>query len=120
MPDPTPHPRTVPPLLVAAAGSYVANCALGGAVALRLLDTSGYRWLHHVVFTATATLTALAAADLVRRRDVGRFLRLAPVAVPLALVPRVSARTRGHVLVAASMAPAYLAALVPPRRPGRW
>jgi len=112
-------PRTPPPLLVAAAVSYAANCALGGAVALRVLDTSGYRWAHHAVFVTTAGLTALAAADLLRRRDV-RFLRLAPVAVPLLLVPRVPARTRGHVAVAAAMAPAYLAALLPARRPGRW
>lgn len=119
MPDPERNPRTAPPLLVAAAGAYAANCALGGAVALRLLDTSGYRWLHHAVFTATAGLTGLAAADLLRRRD-PRFLRLAPVVVPLSLVPRVSARTRGHVLLAAGMAPAYLAALLPSDRPGRW
>lgn len=118
MPDPDRTPRDVPPLLVAAAVSYAANCALGAAVALRVVDTSRYRWTHHAVFVTTAALTGVAAVDLVRRRD-RRVLRLAPVAVPLLLVPRVSARTRGHVLVAASMAPAYVAALLPVAPAGR-
>ena len=46
------------PLLTAAATSYLANCALGVAVATRVLDTSGFRWVHHAVYVATAVLTA--------------------------------------------------------------
>ncbi|MGI4896773.1 MAG: hypothetical protein ACRYF3_16845 [Janthinobacterium lividum] len=87
------------------------NCALGGAVALRVLDTSDFRWVHHAVYIATVALTAAAAVDLARRRDAALF-RLLPVAVPLALIPRVSARSRRHALVAASAAPAYAATLL--------
>ena len=35
-------------LVTAAAESYTANCALGGSVALGLLDTSNVRWVHHL------------------------------------------------------------------------
>ena len=95
----------------AATTSYALNCALGGAVALRLLDTSGFRWVHHALYVATVALTAGAALDLLRRRD-GALWRLLPVAVPLSVVPRVPARSRGHVAVAAAAAPAYAATLL--------
>ena len=65
------------PLLVAAAGGYLLNCALGAAVAARVLDTSGVRWVHHGLYVTTATLTAAAGLDLARRRS-GAFWRLLP------------------------------------------
>jgi hypothetical protein len=98
------------PLLTAAATSYLANCALGVAVATRVLDTSGFRWVHHAVYVATAVLTAAAGADLARRRD-RSFFRLLPAAAPLLAVPAVSARSPWHPVIAGSAAPAYLAAL---------
>ncbi|WP_380175975.1 hypothetical protein ACFEMC_10150 [Kineococcus sp. DHX-1] len=99
-----------PPLLVAAATSYAANCALGAAVAVRVVDTSGVRWVHHAVFVTTAALTAAAGADLLRRRS-GAFWRLLPVAAPLLAIPAVPARTRWHPVIALTAAPAYVAAL---------
>jgi hypothetical protein len=98
------------PLLTAAATSYLLNCALGAAVAVRVLDTSGFRWVHHAVYVATSVLTAGAGADLARRRRPA-FWRLLPVAVPLAAIPAVSARSRWHPVIAGTAAPAYLAAL---------
>lgn len=99
------------PLLTAAATSYVANCALGAAVAARVLDTSGFRWVHHAVYVATAVLTAAAGAELALRGD-RAFFRLLPVAAPLVAIPAVSARSRWHPVIAGTAAPAYLAALV--------
>ena len=49
-------------LVTAAAASYTANCALGGSVALGLLDTSNVRWVHHGLYIATSSLTSAASA----------------------------------------------------------
>ncbi|MEZ0163484.1 hypothetical protein AB2L27_01745 [Kineococcus sp. LSe6-4] len=103
-------PTPPPPLLVAATSAYLANCALGTAVATGLVDTSGARWVHHAVFVATATLTAAAGADLARRRS-GAFWRLAPVAAPLLAIPSTPARSGWHPVIALTAAPAYAAAL---------
>jgi hypothetical protein len=102
-------------LLVAATAAYVTNCALGAAVAAHVLDTSGARWVHHAVFTATAALTAAAGVDLARRRS-HAFWRLLPVAAPLLAVPSVSARSRWHPAIALTAAPAYVAANLSARR----
>ncbi|MCI2237738.1 hypothetical protein MO973_16115 [Paenibacillus sp. TRM 82003] len=101
------------PLLTAATASYAVNCALGTAVATRRLDTSGSRWVHHAVYVATGVLTAAAGAQLAWRRD-RALRRLLPVALPLAAIPALPARTRGHVLLALAAAPAYVAALATP------
>lgn len=98
------------PLLTAAVTGYLTNCALGTAVATHVLDTSGFRWVHHAVYVATAVLTAAAGAELALRRD-RAFFRLLPVAVPLVAIPTVSARSRWHPVIAATAAPAYLATL---------
>ncbi|GAA2232674.1 hypothetical protein N1031_08620 [Herbiconiux moechotypicola] len=123
---------TPQPLLAAAATSYAANCALGGAVALRVVDTSGFRWVHHALYISTCVLTGTALVALVvaatrtgcaphrphdrpRSRDTARAsaaLALLPTAVPLAIIPRVSARTRRHPLIALAAAPFYAAALL--------
>ncbi|WP_298803870.1 hypothetical protein [uncultured Pseudokineococcus sp.] len=94
----------------AAAALYAANCALGTAVGLRLVDTSRVHWVHHalygVVVAGAAGAVALGAAAGSRTAPL-----LAPALVPLGVLPRVRAPSRGHVLLAASAAPAYLLAL---------
>jgi hypothetical protein len=97
-------------LVTAAAASYAANCVLGASVATGLLDTRGYRWLHHALFVATSTLTAMATAALLARRD-GAAWTLLPALVPLAAMPRASARTPRHARVGLSAAPFYLLTL---------
>nr|WP_205708442.1 hypothetical protein [Kineococcus siccus] len=97
-------------LVTAASASYTANCALGLAVATHRLDTSRARWVHHAVYVATVTLSLAAAAALLRTRD-RALLTLLPAALPLAAIPHVSARTRGHVVLALTAAPAYAATL---------
>jgi hypothetical protein len=105
------------PLFVAAAVSYAANCALGAAVATRLIDTHRIRWVHHAVYITTSVLAGSAASSLVwHRGDNTAALALLPAAVPLAAIPQVSARTRGHVLLALTAAPFFAAGLILSRR----
>ena len=52
-------PRALP---VAASVAYAANCALGLAVAARLIDTHEIRGVHHALFTVTTALTGASAA----------------------------------------------------------
>ena len=103
-----PLPAT-PTLIRIAAGAYAANCTLGTAVAARVLDTSGYRWVHHALFVATATSTAAAVAVGLARRSVAAAA-LAPALAPLAAIPY--AGTGRHVRVALAAAPWFAAALL--------
>lgn len=98
-------------LVPAAATSYAANCVLGASVALGLLDTRGYRWLHHALYIATSTLTAAAVVELAIRRDRAGWTLL-PALVPLAAMPRASARTPRHARIGLSAAPFYLLTLL--------
>jgi hypothetical protein len=102
-------------LLRVAGTSYLASCALGTSVATGLFSTGRARWVHHALYVSTASLTALAlaAAGLTRRRS-GWWLL--PAVVPLAVVPYAGTRSRRHVLVAASAAPFYAAALAADRK----
>ena len=101
-------------LLRLAAASYLASCALGTGVATGRLRTGRARWVHHALYVSTASLTgvALGAAVLGRRRS-GWWLL--PAVLPLAAVPYAGTRSNRHVLVAASAAPFYAAALVAER-----
>lgn len=102
-------------LLGLASGSYLASCALGTAVATGRLRTGRARWVHHLLYVNTATLTGLAlgASALARRRS-GWWLL--PAVVPLTVVPYAGSQAPRHILVAASAAPFYAAALVVERR----
>ncbi|WP_298039150.1 hypothetical protein [uncultured Microbacterium sp.] len=114
--------RTAAPLFAAAAGAYAANCALGASVAVRLIDTSGFRWLHHALYIVTCTTSAVAVgAGLASRSSAARnaALLLMPAAVPLTAIARVGARTRRHPLIALGAAPFFLAAVIRSCRPDR-
>lgn len=100
----------VGPAVTAATTAYLANCALGVSVALRLVDTSQVRWVHHGMYVLTSTLTAgafLAAA--VSRHPAA--IPLACAALPLFALQAHGARplTR-HARDAVLAAPAYAAA----------
>jgi hypothetical protein len=102
-------------LTLAATASYSANCALGGGVALGLLDTRNARWVHHALYVLTVGLTASAVgASLWGRSRSG--LALAPALVPLALIPALGTHNRRHMRVALAAAPFYAAALLLARR----
>ncbi|WP_217178620.1 hypothetical protein [Streptomyces sp. AC495_CC817] len=100
------------PILVAAS-SYALNCALGTAVALRIVDTRDVRWVHHLLYVCTCVTTGVAVVlGAARPRSRAAALSLAPAAVPLAAIPYAGTRTRRHPLVALAAAPFYLAAVV--------
>jgi hypothetical protein len=107
-------PELARPLLRTASLSYLASCALGTGVATGVLRTGRARWVHHALYVSTATLTALALAAAGRERARSGWWLL-PVVVPLAVVPYAGTRSRRHVVVAASAAPFYAAALAADR-----
>lgn len=96
-------------LVRVASGAYLANCALGTAVAAQVVDTRQHRWVHHALYVVTATTTAAAvAAGLVQRAAPG--LALAPALAPLAVLPHAP---RGmHARTALTAAPWYAGALL--------
>jgi hypothetical protein len=98
-------------LFSAAAASYAANCAVGAGVATRLLDTSRIHWVHHALYVCTSTLACAAASSLLWSPSRAGWALL-PAAVPLVLIPRVSAHSRGHIALALSAAPFFAAGLI--------
>jgi hypothetical protein len=97
---------------------WAANAALGAAVGTGLVHTGRFRWIHHGLYLATTTTTALAAVRCAwsssgPRRRAGRAL--APALLPLAALPHVGTPAQGHprrhALAALSAAPFYAAAL---------
>ncbi|SDU87740.1 hypothetical protein SAMN04488544_1332 [Microlunatus sagamiharensis] len=97
-------------LFAAATTSYVANVALGTSAATGLVRTHRFRWVHHAVYVSTSVLAGAAASSLLWSPS-RAGLRLLPAAVPLAVVPYVSARSRRHPLLALSAAPFFVASL---------
>jgi len=104
------------PLFAAAAVAYTANVALGSAVAVKLIDTSNFRWLHHGIYIATCVTSAAAFSAVVwgRPRHASRraALALAPAAAPLAAIPYLGTHSRRHPLIALAAAPFIVAGLV--------
>lgn len=104
--------------IIVAASCYALNCALGTAVAARFVDTSGIRWVHHLLYVCTCAATATAVVlAMPRGYDRRPALALAPAAVPLAVIPYAGTRGRRHPLVALAAAPFYVAAVVCALRP---
>jgi TRAP-type C4-dicarboxylate transport system permease small subunit len=109
------------PLFQAAALSYAANCALGVAVAARLIDTRGFRWLHHALYITTCA--AIAAALIAgwrgtpRRTSQEAALTLAPAVVPLVAIAYVPTHSRRHPLTALAAAPFIVASVMRSLRP---
>ncbi|MDR6573252.1 hypothetical protein J2X60_001898 [Curtobacterium sp. 320] len=110
--------RTARRLVTAASVAYVANCAWGTAVAVRLIRTRKLRVVHHGLFVVTATLTGVAATTPVWTRS-RSALFLLPALVPLAVAPRTNPRSGAHWQVAVAAAPSYLGALLAGRRAER-
>ena len=94
---------------------YAANCALGAAVATRLVDTRRFRWVHHALYIATVSTTLLALVTGIRRDRPGAAA-LSPALVPLAVIPYAGTHTRRHPLIALTAAPFIVAGVVTSRR----
>jgi hypothetical protein len=100
------------PLFRAAACAYGANLALGTAVAVRVVDTSSFRWIHHGIYIATCVLGGAAASSVLWSRS-GAGWALLPAAVPLAALPRLGSRPRRrHALVALAALPFFVLGLI--------
>lgn len=103
-------------LVSAAAVTYTLNCLLGSSVALRLVDTRGFRWVHHALYIATCALSLLAASGAFwaspRRTARESAALLLPAAVPLAAIPYLGTHGTRHPIVALMAAPFFLASLI--------
>jgi hypothetical protein len=98
-------------LFTTAATSYAVNCALGASVAAGIVHTGKFRWIHHALYIATVTTSVVAGSSLLWSRNRAGLLLL-PAAVPLAVIPRASARSKKHVQTALSAAPFFLLSLI--------
>ncbi len=101
-------------LFAAAAFSYVASCGLGAAVATRVIDSSGFRWLHNALYVTTCVTVAVAVGTGLwgsDRRIRRAALALAPAAAPLTAIPYLGTHTCRHPLVALAAAPFIFAGL---------
>ncbi|PKI89765.1 hypothetical protein CW368_12350 [Actinomycetales bacterium SN12] len=94
---------------------YTANCALGAAVATRLIDTRRFRWVHHALYIATVSTTIVALIAGIRR-DRAATLALAPALAPLAVIPYAGTHTRRHPAIALTAAPFVAAGVITSRR----
>lgn len=106
---------TAAPLFAAAAASYAANCGLGAAVAAKLIDSSGFGWVHHALYVASCATAAIAVcAGMHDGHPASRraALLLVPAAIPLAAIPFAGTHTRRHPLVALAAAPFIVASLI--------
>ena len=108
------------PLFISATAAYAANCALGAAVAARLIDTRRFRWVHHALYIVTCATTASAVVAGWSRGPgtPGRraALALLPAAAPLAAIPYLGTHTRRHPLIALAAASFIVAGLLVSRR----
>jgi hypothetical protein len=98
------------PALAVATTAYLLTCGVGLGVRRGVLRTDRARWVHHLLFVATAASSALAVVELVAARDRAAALALLPVALPFARLTRTSARTGPHARTALAAAPGYGAA----------
>jgi hypothetical protein len=98
-------------LVTAAAAGYAVNAAFGTAVAAGWIDNRRIRWVHHALFSATASLTVIAIAAGAYERRPAAFALL-PALGPLTALPYAGGRVRRHAALAGSAAPAYATAVV--------
>jgi hypothetical protein len=106
------------PLFTAATCAYGANVALGSGVALGVVDTSSFRWIHHAVYIATCLLAGTAVSSVAWSRSRAGWLLL-PAALPLAALARLGARPqRRHALVALAAAPFFILGLIASKEVG--
>lgn len=106
------------PWIGLASACWAANAALGASVGAGLVHTGRFRWIHHALYIATTSTTALATvasacSNSAPRRAAARAL--APALLPLAALPYVGTPAQGHprrhALAALSAAPFYATAL---------
>lgn len=101
-------------LFVLASGTYILNAFFGVSVRAGIVDSSGFRWLHHGLYLATFVLALLAASSLWWSPNQAGWY-LIPAVLALAALPYVgSARRhpRRHVYAALVPLPFYILSLI--------
>ncbi len=92
-----------------ATGFYLTNVALGVAVRLRVLSTSGFGWVHHMLF-AVVVLTTVVAVGLGLHEHARFAWGLLPGLAVFAVLPCLAGGTARHTLAALVAGAAYVAA----------
>ena len=110
-----PYPVTgIALLFVLACGTYVLNACFGVSVRSGLVDSSGFRWVHHALYVVTFGLALVAASSLWwSRNEAGWYL--IPALVALAALPYVGSARRHpcrHVCAALVPMPFYILSLI--------
>lgn len=101
-------------LFVLASGTYVLNAFFGVFVRTGIVDSSGFKWLHHGLYTATFVLALVAASSLWWSPNRAGWY-LIPAVLALGALPYVgSARRhpRRHICAALVPLPFYILSLV--------
>lgn len=95
--------------LAAASTSYACSVGLGLLVAGGRVDSSGFHWLHHALYSCTFALAAAAIVAGWWWHPLVGWLLL-PVVVPFAAIPFLGTRGARHPIAGLVPAPFFLAA----------
>ncbi|WP_413320189.1 hypothetical protein AA0Z99_05415 [Agrococcus sp. 1P02AA] len=98
-------------LATGAVAVYGTTALLGVGLATGLWRNRRNRWIHHVGYIAAVSLT-VGTVVTSARTDRVRAACAAAALVPLALLPRVSTRSRRHPAIALAAAPWLAAAVI--------
>lgn len=102
-------------LLIGACAVYGTTALLGVGLASGLWRNREHRWIHHAGYIAVVALTSAGVVSGLGS-DRARAAIAAGALVPLAVLPRISTRSRRHPVVALTVAPWLLAAILRRRR----
>lgn len=92
-------------LFVLASGTYVLNACFGVSVRMRLVDSGGFRWIHHGLYVVTFAAALLAAGSAWWSHNPAGWY-LIPALIALAALPHVgSARRHPHRHICAALVP---------------
>lgn len=100
-------------LVVLATGTYVVNACFGVSVRTGLLDSSGFRWLHHGLYVLTVCFALGAVSSLLWSPSQAGWY-LIPVLVALAALPYAGSARRHpfrHACAALVPLPFYILSL---------
>jgi hypothetical protein len=101
-------------LVALACAAYALNAGFGVAVRAGLVDSSGFRWIHHALYAVTFFLALVAAGSLWWSPSRAGWY-LIPVLVGLAALPYIGSARRHpyrHVCAALLPLPFYILSLL--------
>jgi hypothetical protein len=101
-------------LVALACATYVLNAGFGVSVRTGLVDSSGFRWLHHALYAVTFLLALVAASSLWWSPSRAGWY-LIPVLAALAVLPYIGSARRHpyrHMCAALLPLPFYILSLL--------